>query len=45
MALHLVVRFNYNTNSIALVIVHIVLRGGVFVRFAELVKGVVVVPI
>jgi hypothetical protein len=45
LALHLVVRFSYSANSLALIIINIVLCGVGFVCFGEFVKGIVVIPI
>jgi hypothetical protein len=44
-ALYLVVRFNHAADSIALVIIDIVLCDVAFVCFGKLVKGIVVVPV
>jgi hypothetical protein len=45
LALYLLVRFSYSANSLALVIINIVLCGVAFVCFSEFVKGIVVIPI
>jgi hypothetical protein len=42
--LYLIVRFNHSANSLALIIVNIVLCGVAFVCFSEFVKGVVIIP-
>jgi hypothetical protein len=45
LALYLLVRCSYSANSLALVIINIVLCGVGFVCFGEFVKGIVVIPL